>query len=325
MINGIFFINQVIAALHKHFQKKNILLFSSPSLVKSAAMEPYLDAFCVQSQNSENYFLPTSPEFSLKKAFAFYPNQAKGIYDIAHAFRDEQISIWHRQQFTMAEWYCKESNYMEIPKQIISLLKTIEKTAKRLKIKTNISLPFADKNKKIYSVAELFQKFTDFVLTPQTNFSDLIKLAKKHNIYFHTEKKNPDADWLELYSVLFAQLIEPQIKNLGDIVFVKNYPPLTSAMSRLNKEGWASRIECYINGIEIANGYQELDDPVVLKSIWQQNNNMRLSSHKKIHPLDETLIELTPYMKNVCGIALGLERTLLALYSQYTIKDFYIT
>lgn len=320
--NKIFFINQVIASLRLYFFRKKIFPFAAPSLVPSGAMEAYLDAFSVMGEHGK-YFLPTSPEFALKKAFAEYPSFVKGIYDIAHAFRDERLSVWHRHQFTMVEWYCKEKSYKEIPQNILSLLQVILKLAKDFSFSNTIQLETLTEVQ-IFSVAELFQKILNFELLPETNFVQLQELAKLHHVYFTPQQKNLDNDWLELYTVLFDELIEPYLKDISAIVFVKDYPPLTAAMAKINAEGWASRIECYVHGIEIANGYQEMDDAIALQKFWHKNNQMRLSQNKRIHPMDEQVIQVSINLQNVCGVALGLERTLLALFEDFTIEDFYL-
>lgn len=320
--NGIFFINQVIADLRLYFSKENIFSFASPAFVQSGAMEAYLDVFSVMGEHGK-YCLPSSPEFSLKKALAVYPQFVTGVYDIAHAFRDEPFSIWHRHQFTMVEWYCKNKSYLDIPQSVQPLLEVMLESGKKNSLLGDGSLEIL-KDVKVVSVTELFQKILQFELLPNTSFSELEALSKQHHVYFTAQKRNLDHDWVELYTVLFDELIEPHLKKLASVVFVKDYPPLTAAMAKINNNGWASRIECYIRGIEIANGYQEMDDAFALKKFWQKNNQMRLSQNKPIHPIDEQVLQASKSLQNTCGIALGLERTLLALFDQFQIEDFYL-
>lgn len=342
MVSPIFFINQVIAALRCHFEKQNFLGFFSPILVESAAMEPYLDAFEAKG-NFGSYYMPTSPEFALKKAFALYPAEGAGVYDIARAFRDEHLSASHCHEFSMLEWYRRNACYEQIIEDVVAVLQVIINEEKKNSLTVSSllqkSLSTSEQqdtchgrqgqekilsNVKVFSVAELFQKFLGFVLTPTTSFAQLLALAERHKIYFRHQDEDEKILWVELYSVLMDELIEPRLAELADVLFVKDYPPLTRAMSCLDANGWAMRIECYVHGQEIANGYSELADPAELKKIWTENNRLRLRQNKKIHPLDNNLIELTPLMQGVCGTALGLERTLTALYPRFSLRDFFL-
>ena len=93
-------------------------------------------------------------------------------------------------------------------------------------------------------------------------------------------------------------------------------------MSKLSLEGWAERIECYIDGIEIANGYQELDNKEDLVTIWKLNNNLREMLGYPPHPIDFFLVEVSDRMKNVAGMAVGFERSLMAIFGIEDIKEF---
>ncbi|MDH5718182.1 MAG: hypothetical protein OEZ22_11180 [Spirochaetia bacterium] len=308
---------QSIRNLRRFLEENEFLENFSNLLVTSAAIEPYIDPLKVN-----NYYLPTSPEFALKKALAFEPMDVKGIYEIAHAFRDDPVSSYHSKEFTMIEWYKKNIKYTELPDFLTLIINyLLEKIPSE-----NLAANFT-KNIHHISIKDLFKSILKINLQANWPLKEYEKLAQKNNI--HCKISNLDIDSLikneylksEIFTVIFDNLIQPHLKEMN-ICYVYDFPPFLRGMAELSDTGWAKRVECFIEGLEIASGYQEMSDPKEIQNLWENNNLIRKAMGKEIHPLDEMVIETAPKMKNVSGMALGLERLLMKLYTINSIQFF---
>ena len=168
------------------------------------------------------------------------------------------------------------------------------------------------------SISELFNQILGISLTADTSVEGYQAMAQKlnfkHNDLIQYKPQSAyQESWLKsnIFQMIFDNLIMPEIKK--GVWHIYDFPPFLRGMSSLNASGWSERVECYIEGIEVSNGYQELSSAKELKEVWQHNNEIRKIENKQPHKLDELLIELIPKINNVAGISLGLERFLMAL------------
>ena len=128
---------------------------------------------------------------------------------------------------------------------------------------------------------------------------------------------NNEADirqsWLDL---LFSHAVEP---NLGHDLptLIIEYPPATAALAKtaVDKDGntVAKRFELYINGIEIANAYDELADGQALRERFERDNQLRQHHNLPQMPIDEHLLEASDDLVPCSGIAVGVDRLLMVI------------
>ena len=115
---------------------------------------------------------------------------------------------------------------------------------------------------------------------------------------------------------VFVDFVEPFLRTLPrpSLAFLQGFPGDQAAYAKLDPEGWAQRFEVYLNGIEIANAYQEIVSLEEQAGAFLREQSKKRSAGKVVPPLDtEALFALKMGMPPACGIALGLERTLQAL------------
>ncbi|MES0488533.1 MAG: amino acid--tRNA ligase-related protein [Leptospirales bacterium] len=311
--------NSSAQMIRDYFASGGLKEVFTPVFVKSGALEPFLDSF---SLPEFGYVLPTSPEFSLKKQLALVYGKTPGIFEIAHAFRNEPLSSLHSHEFTMVEWYRNGTEYVELRNDVENIIAKL--SPDRAKIPVS----------KILTVEALFKK----VFPAQTNFEWNSKHYKElantiESIRFSAAKtddkrENPVTvqqrmEEVELFSLLYDYALEKASLEFNGILFVHEFPQCVRGMAKLDTTGKALRMEAILNGIEIANGYQEMNSPKELVELWNENNDIRKSMGKDPHPVDETLVELTSSL-DACGMALGLERVLMALYGIEEISSFII-
>ena len=127
--------------------------------------------------------------------------------------------------------------------------------------------------------------------------------------------------WLDL---LFSHAVEP---NLGHDLptLIIEYPPATAALAKtaVDKEGntVAKRFELYINGIEIANAYDELADGQALRERFERDNQLRKRHNLPQMPIDEHLLAASDALIPCSGIAVGIDRLLMVITGANSLED----
>ncbi len=281
------------------FEAEGFLEVRTPSIVPAGAMESTLDAFKVEEEG----YLPTSPEFALKKLWL--SGEFDSIFEISPSFRANEIGVKHLSEFTMLEFYQKNGDLEEL--------------------KTLLTRFFA----KLYGggitfkeicLKEFFKTCTGFEIRPESSDSYLREVCDFHKLGY-----SKNFSWNDLYQLLFINLIEPSLNHVGP-VFLRNYPPQIAALAKINEQGFADRIEVFWQGMELGNGYNELfNDQEILKR-WNQENEERVRSGKEPHPVDKELISAHKAAKEMSGvgIAFGLERLFLLCEKEEQRKGYSI-
>jgi lysyl-tRNA synthetase class 2 len=283
--------NLFLQEVREILTQRGLLEVTTPTLVNCPGTEPYLETFQTEfkmGKTSRTYFLPTSPELHLKKILSF---DSGPIFEIKSCFRNGEISKHHSSEFTMLEWYRPFAALDEIAEDLEQLLRTLSSPKCKF-----------EKIEKI-SMAQLFLKYTGVQLEADWDRAKYLGLAQKLGI--HTDPSDTISD---LFHRVFLEKIEAQVPR--DIpLLVYDFPPFQAAYARLNDRGFADRFELYWQGLELANAFHEVNDPVIQRQRMNEDLQTRALLHKDPVPLDESFFEaLESGMPPAGGIALGLER-----------------
>ncbi len=280
------------------FIEKKFLEAKTNLLVKCPGTEPTIDVFETEfnlGSKKEKFYLPTSPEIELKKLLS---SGAEKVFEVASVFRNGEKTDKHHFEFTMLEWY---RAYTLLPTIKHDVIEFIEYLADQLKV----SRP---KEVLTFTISELFKKYCDFNLTPQSTQEELKHLALKFKVDVHSAQTIDD-----YFYIIFCELIENKWP-ADRLVFVEKYPPYQAALARIDHSGWAERFEVYWNGLELANAFHELNDPVLQRQRSIDDLIKKKQAGKKMIELDEEFFKaLEQGMPPSAGIALGLDRLYMAL------------
>ena len=178
------------------FENREFLETPTPTLVKCPGTEIHLDFFSTEfslGKEKSLFYLPTSPELSLKKKLAAGEQK---IFEIKTCFRNSEKSQHHSPEFLMLEWYRAFAGLEEIIEDSKALILEICDEFKKPKPQ------FVR-----ISVAEAFKKYVGFDLRPQTSIEELRILAREQDIYF-----DPSDSCDDLYYRIFLEKIEPRFQ-----------------------------------------------------------------------------------------------------------------
>jgi elongation factor P--(R)-beta-lysine ligase len=293
-------------AIRSFFSEQGFLEARTPTLVPSPGTEPFLVPFeTVWKMGKEEkfFYLPTSPELHLKKLLV---RGFSKIFELKDCFRNSEVGPHHQPEFLMLEWYRAYSRIEAIQTDVKDLIHYLLKTFSDLDVR------FAGKETlevQTITMAELFTEKLDFPLTPKTTLEELKALAKKEGLTC-----NDDDSWNDVFFRLFLERIEPEL-GLTQPVIVTQYPPSQAAYARLTEDGWADRFEVYWKGLEIANAFHELNDPIEQMKRFESDLEEQRTQGREPVRLDKEFLEALKFgMPPSAGIALGVERLFMALF-----------
>ncbi len=288
-----------LQAVTGFFRERGFVAVLTPNLMRAAAPEPHIELFETQfkmGRSTQTLFLPSSPELHLKKSLF---QGLQKVFEIKPCFRNGEKSDLHQPEFLMLEWYRAYEGLTEIKKDIHDLM------AHLLAV---YAKPPLEKSFQEISCRDVFAKFLDFKLTPQTTRSELWALAEKNDL-----SPTDDDSWDDLYHRLYVEKIEPHLG--AEPFFMTDYPPSQAALAKVGTDGWAERFEFYWKGVELANAYNELNDPYVQRQRFLADIKSKKALGKKVAPLDEAFLEILELgMPPSSGVALGLDRLFMLIF-----------
>lgn len=297
---------KLLTTIRAFFNSLNVLEVETPLLCQYSATTPHIDPVLVHDNNGNNRFLQTSPEYAMKRLLA---SKAGDIFQLCKVFRNEEFGNLHNPEFTMLEWYKINFDHHQLMQEVQHLLNTCGLNYQSRKI----------------SYREIFNKFLS--IDPcLAELKDLKKLIN-NNIPLSQSFKDflQDATKQDCQELLFSHIIEPKLTT-NIIWFIYNYPIEQAALAKINKDqdnvAIAERFEVYVNGIELANGFHELLDPVLQEQRFIEDQKMRQKLNKPYLAIDPYLIAaLNTGIPNCSGVALGVDRLLMLLMETSSIKD----
>lgn len=293
---------ELYGEVRRFFAKRGVLEVETPLLSQHTVTDMHLHSFQTTYYNENekrHYYLQTSPEYAMKRLLAAGSGP---IYQICKAFRNGEISSQHNPEFTLLEWYRPGFNYHDLMDEIDALLqvtiqskKTIRKTYEQLFL-DNLSIsPF------------------------QLSLPELHKLGKK----FSLQNVSDYNDRNILLQFLFAHVIEPTL-GFSQPLFVHDFPASQAALAKIDPQdsNVALRFEVYIEGLECANGFEELVDAREQRRRFKQDNFKRKAVGLPKIAIDQRfLAALETGLPSCSGVALGFDRLLMIKAKTKRIDD----
>src|SRR3954451_14223407 len=254
---------EITRAVRDHFADLGFVEIETPALQVSPGNEIHVQAFKTElayAGQRERRFLRASPEFACKKLLAAGERR---IVEFARVFRNGERGPLHHPEFTMVEWYRAHGQYELLMDDCMSVIARAAETAgtRLFTWQERIADPFAEPER--MTVAEAFSLHAgiDVLATLSEEEPDRRRFAAwAMDSGVHV---GPDDSWGDVFSRVMADKIEPYL-GLGRPTILDEYPTTMSALAR-PKDGdlrVAERFEIYVCGVELANGFGELNDAI---------------------------------------------------------------
>jgi len=258
-----------------------------------------------------NYYLRISDELYLKRLLvAGYPR----VYEIGKDFRNEDIDSRHNPEFTMIEIYEAFKDYKYMMDLTENLIKHVAETVNGT-IKISLNGREVDLSKPWKRVRMLDLLYENGIDAKRIDDDDIKELLKKYEIKMPAYVRGIAIT--KLFEAMFEEsFIEP--------VFVMDYPRESTPLCKLHRDdpSLVERFELYINGIEIANGYSELNDPLLQERFFREEMERRTLGDEEAQQMDMDFIEaLRTGMPNAGGVGIGIDRLSMILTGAKSIKE----
>jgi len=280
--------SRIMDGIRAFFMRENFLEIDTPLRVPAVAPEQFIHPY-----TSEDWFLSTSPELQMKRLLSAGYER---IFQICHCFRRDERGRHHNPEFTMLEWYRTGNDYHKI---------------------------IADTENLVIFLAEKLGLGADLVY--QGKSIDLRLPWPRVSVretYIDWAGWDPFVDFNGLrFDVDMVDNIIPRFPTNRPIV-IMDYPRECAALARLKPgtSNTAERAEIFIAGLEIANGYSELTDPVEQEKRFKSEMAEMLKTGKPAVWPDK-FIESVRNLPECTGIALGVDRLVMLLTDSADIDE----
>ncbi len=288
---------RMLARIRAFFARTDVLEVETPLLAAGANPDPNVESLPpVEVAGAGRLWLQTSPEFAMKRLLAAGSGP---IYQIARAFRDNESGRRHNPEFTLLEWYRPGFDHHRLMDEVEALVCE--------------AAGLAAGGFERLSYRDAFLRHAD--LDPfGTDVAALKGTLQELGVALPEGLGPEDADnrdfWLDL---LMGEVVGP---SLGAIrpCFVFDYPASQAALARVRHGDTpvAERFELYAKGVELANGFHELDDAAEQRKRFVQDLERRTRRNLPPVDLDQALLAaLESGIGDCAGVALGLDRLLM--------------
>jgi len=280
---------------------RKILEVETPVLSHAPVTAVQLESFrseysSPQTSSGNILYLQTSPEYAMKRLLA---SGTGAIYQISKVFRNEEQGKLHNPEFTMLEWYQPDYDHHQLMRELELFLNL-----------------FGMNHCEKASYAEVFLEHTG--LNPHTcDTNDLKSVAQQHGLSSTLEERSGFLDFI------FSCKITSTLGNTRPLL-IYDYPTCQCALAKLS-DGMpkvAERFELFINGMEIANGFNELTEAEEQLARFEQELALRKKEKRLDLPIDHLFLDaLKQGLPDCAGVAVGIDRLLMALTGVNDIRE----
>jgi lysyl-tRNA synthetase class 2 len=302
----------VIRTIRRHLDDKGYVEVETPvlhAIAGGAAARPFITH---HNALDIDLYMRIALELHLKRLLV---GGIEKVYEIGRVFRNEGISPRHNPEFTMLELYQAYGDYrtmMDLTEGLI--VACVEGLGQGLRLSYgDRTLDFTPPWRRA-KYAELFREHVGVAMDDQAGCARIAEqggfpaAGKHHDVIVHH---------------LFEQRVEPKLAELDVPVFVHDYPaglcPLTKRQA--GNPAIAERFELYVLGMELANAYTELNDPVTQEQTFLQQL-AGLPEEESMARMDADFVRALRHgMPPAGGLGVGIDRLVMLLTDTQTIRD----
>lgn len=304
----------IVSTIRRFFEDKGFLEVETPMMHPIAGGANAKPFVTYHNSLGVDRYLRIAPELYLKRLIV---GGFEAVYEINRNFRNEGMDLTHNPEFTSIEFYWAYHTYhdlMGLTEELFNVLideLDMEKVIEFDGVKIDFSKPFARINYK-KAIVQIGGVDADIV-----DDKDKI-LAKLRADGFEANER---LDLGHLQAELFDNYVEHK---LIDPTFIIDFPISISPLSRRSDKNpdVAERFELFIAGREIANGFNELNDPIDQYGRFAAQIDAKNAGNDEAHEMDEDYVRALGYaMPPTAGQGIGIDRLVMLLTNKKSIRD----
>jgi lysyl-tRNA synthetase class 2 len=301
-----------MAALRAYFAGEGFLEVETPLRVPAPGLEVHLTAMAADGR-----WLITSPEYQMKRLLA---GGLERIYQVCKCFRGEEEGAQHASEFTMLEWYRAWSGLAAVEDDTQALVAAVATAVNGAPVVTANGRRFdVGRPWRRITVAEAMRTWAGVEVDGDEPVDDLARKVRAADLDLGSARL-----WDDVFFTAFVERVEPALAALDVPVLLVDWPARLAALARRKADNPSvvERFEAYIGGIELANAFGELTDPVEQRARFGDDLAARAARGRPQYPLDEKLLAaLVEGLPPSAGIALGVDRLMMLALGAEHIRD----
>lgn len=308
----------VFRSIRKYLDNMGFIEVNTPilsSVAGGAIAKPFITH---HNDLDQDMYMRIAPELFLKELVV---GGITRVYEIGPQFRNESITPKHNPEFTSLEFYMAYIDYyclMDMCESMITnIISSLHDTLKITYLDKTID--FSTPYRRIDMMDELKNK-TGISFPTDLSTDDSLNFIDSECIRLDVECAHPRT-MARLLDKLVETFIEPDCINP---TFICNHPIIMSPLAKHHRDNneLCERFELFVNGMELANAYTELNNHVTQRERFLQQQSDKEMGDQEAHPLDDSFIDALEYGLPPCGgFGLGLDRFIMILTNNRTIKD----
>lgn len=303
---------RMMAALREFFARREFVEVDTPLVVPSPGLEVHLTAV-----PAGNGFLITSPEYQMKRLLAAGMER---IYQVCKCFRAGEDGAHHQPEFTMLEWYRAWDELDTIARDTESLVAHVAAAVNgKPVVKVGGRTIAVDGPWLRMTVSEAMYDHAGVEVRGDETVPELIEAVRAAGLDPGTARH-----WDDVFFTAFVARVEPALAAIDRPVLLADWPAPLAALAQRKHGNPAvvERFEAYIVGVELANAFGELTDPLEQRARFEDDLAMRRARSLPQYPIDEKLLSaLAEGLPPSAGIALGVDRLAMLVLGAGTIGD----
>ena len=306
--------SRIIASMRQFLNGRGFIEVETPVLQQSAG-GALANPFTTHHQAlDQDFYLRISLELHLKRLLV---GGFDKVYEIGRTFRNEGVSTQHNPEFTLLESYEAYVNYIGVMEMLEAMVaKVCQDVLGTTKAKfgdaiINFKLPW-----KRLTLRAAVKKHggIDFVKYPTADgLRDRMRTLKM--------EPDPQKNWAKLVDELVKDYVRPK---LIQPTIIYNYPVSMSPLAKTKpgEERVAERFQAIAGGLEIANAYSELNDPIEQRERFEEQMKERVGADEEHWTIDEDYLLALEYgMPPAGGLGVGIDRLMMLLTNQPSIRE----
>ena len=282
---------EALHATREFFRTRNVLEVETPALVNSPVSDVNISSLKVEVAEGAALFLHTSPEYAMKRLLAAGSGD---IYQVCHVFRGAERGRHHNPEFTMVEWYRVGFSLEQLMNEVAALT--------CLLLGSDLPVEFV-------SYREALRRHAGFDPFDAED-AELQHAAQALGL---DAQRAREAGRDELLDLVVGAQVGPAL-GAASLTFMHRYPSSQAALARLDDQDprLALRFELYYRGVELANGYHELNNAAEQRMRFMADQQQRAARGLGTAALDQHLLAaLDAGLPDCAGVALGFDRVLM--------------
>jgi elongation factor P--(R)-beta-lysine ligase len=311
-------------ALRDWFDARGFTEIEAGQLQVSPGNETHLHALATNILTPDGtprpMYLHTSPEFACKKLLAAGETQ---IYDFARVFRNREAGPLHATEFTMLEWYRTGVDWHEVMDDTMALVRAAADVIPTDSLSWRGHKVLVHQDGVRLTLQDAFARYAqiDLLATVDAMGEGQRALLANAATAIGIRVSHEDT-WSDIFSKVLVEKIEPFL-GLDAPTFLCEYPSCEAALARksANDPRVAERFELYVCGVELANGFGELTDPIEQRARFEDDMAAKLAIYDETYPIDEDFLAALAIMPPASGVALGFDRLVMLATGARRISD----